>query len=309
VRLVFEGPGRVALQPDEVDPPGPDEVLIETECTLISTGTEVSVLHRRHDPASAWAGMQEFPFHPGYNHVGTVVAGPAEWVGVRVASHAPHASLVRWPAAELRRIPAGVGSGPAALAALAEVALNAVRRSPAGIGSRCAVLGLGLVGQLTARLLAVAGASVVWCSDPDPRRTALVPDRVPFRLGLPDSADVTFEASGHPAAMVEAGRVTRVGGTIAVVSSPSGPVDFDFHDACNRKSLTIVGSHYFSHPPAGQRWDARDNGECFLELVDRDPASYAPLISEELPIRDAPARYRTLLSDPPVAGVLLRWRQ
>jgi threonine dehydrogenase-like Zn-dependent dehydrogenase len=221
--------------------------------------------------------------------------------------------VVRWPADELRRIPGSAPSRAASLSTLAEVVLNAIRRSPVGIGSRCAVLGLGLIGQITCRMLAVAGASVAWCRDPDPRRSALVPSGVPFRVvddseQPPDSCDVTFEASGHPAAMSAAGRLTRDGGTISVVSSPTGPTTFDFHDACNQKSLTIVGSHYFSHPPAGQRWDARQNGECYLVLVERDPDLWTALISEEISASDAPARYSTLQSQPPVAGILIRWR-
>lgn len=313
-QIIFDGPGAIALRAQWVEPPSSDEVIIETECSLISTGTEVSVLLRNHEAGSAWAGMQQFPFQPGYSNVGTVVAAgdaAADWIGARVSSHAAHASVVRWPAAEVRRVPATVSSRTASLCTLAEVALNAVRRSPAGLGSHCAVLGMGLVGQLTSRLLAVAGASVVWCEDPDPRRLALVPRGVPFRATAEppaNSCDVAFETSGNPAAMSEASRLTREGGTIAVVSSPSAPSNFDFHDSCNRKSLSIVGSHYFSHPPAGQRWNAKENGEYFLELVERDADLWAGLITEEISPENAPGRYATLLSQPPEAGTIIRWR-
>lgn len=311
--IVFDGPGQVAVRDQEAEPPGDGDVVVETECSLISAGTETSVLHRSHGDGSAWGGMQVFPFKPGYSNVGVVVdagASARDWIGTRVSTHARHASYPRWAAGDVRRVPDGVPSATATLCTLAEVALNAIRRSPAGIGSRCAVLGLGLVGQIAARFLAVGGASVVHAYDPDPRRTALVPERAAFRVdGEPpaEEFDVVVEASGHPSAMEQAGRLTRVGGTIALVSSPSGPTTFDFHDACNRKSVTIVGSHYFSHPPAGRRWDARENGECFLELVARDPQLWAGLVTEEIPAADAPARYATMLTDPPVAGVVLRW--
>lgn len=51
--------------------PAADEVLIETERTLISVGSELAMLTETHQPDNL--PTDGFPIDPGYSNVGTVV--------------------------------------------------------------------------------------------------------------------------------------------------------------------------------------------------------------------------------------------
>src|SRR5215467_1566581 len=124
-RVVMPRPYEVTVETYDVSEPGPDQLLVETEASAISPGTELAVYTGIHqwlnDPTRTWP---RFPFVPGYSAVGRVAAlgdgvegfavgDRLVWPG-RHETHAllapadPHATI--WPIAE---------SVPAPVAALA----------------------------------------------------------------------------------------------------------------------------------------------------------------------------------------------
>src|SRR4051794_39553474 len=117
-RTVFSAPRQVVLEPQEIGSPGPGQVLLRTERTLISTGTELTALTGDFPPISRWADYIRYPFVPGYSNIATVLeAGDGVSnvkVGDRVASTAPHATYALHPAERLRLVPEGVESETAA---------------------------------------------------------------------------------------------------------------------------------------------------------------------------------------------------
>ena len=86
--------------------------------------------------------------------LGELAAGLA--VGDRVAcgggDYANHAECAYVPATLCARVPEGVGLDEAAFATVGAVALQGVRQSGVTVGDRVAVIGLGLVGQITVQL-------------------------------------------------------------------------------------------------------------------------------------------------------------
>ena len=127
---------------------GPDDILIETEYSLISAGTELAKL----------TGIQkvDYPFVPGNRSVGKVIAvGKAVDLfqpGHRVFSHTPHMSHAR--ATRLCvPIPAEVRPADSAIVGMALVAMTALRIGEVELGDRVAVIVLGMVGNLAAQLL------------------------------------------------------------------------------------------------------------------------------------------------------------
>ena len=48
------------------------QVLVQTRRTLISTGTELTILSGEFPKDGRWADCGKFPFIPGYDNVGTV---------------------------------------------------------------------------------------------------------------------------------------------------------------------------------------------------------------------------------------------
>lgn len=316
--ITFTAPGTVELLSADLDPTlAPGWLEVEAECSLVSPGTERSILYPPTAAGRVWQELGTFPYKPGYSHIGRVVraTGEAEDLcGRRVSTHSPHQSVIYCAADQARLVPETVAPEEASLCTLAEVALNAVRRAGCPLGARCAVLGLGLVGQLAALFLGVGGAEEVVVFDPVAERRMLAPQAPPFSVADSEDAiprarfDIVIEASGNPEAMTLGASLARTEGTIAVLSSPRAPVLFDFHDDCNRRSLNIVGCHYFSHPPEGARWTAHQNGDYFLSLLAQQRIAVRGLISEIVRPERAADKYTRLAGAAAAPGFLIDWR-
>ena len=104
----------------------------------------------------------------GYSAAGTVLEAGERTVGIspgdRVAiaggGFANHAEVDVVPHLLCAPTPQGVSDEDAAFATLGAIALHGFRRSAATVGATVAVIGLGLVGQLAARIALVAGCRV-----------------------------------------------------------------------------------------------------------------------------------------------------
>jgi 2-desacetyl-2-hydroxyethyl bacteriochlorophyllide A dehydrogenase len=223
--VLFTGVGTVAVGAVDVPEPGPGEVLIETICTAISPGTERRCLAGKQE------GAPPFPVVPGYSLTGRVIArgaGVERALGALVSTagtrrvdgagrlwggHIGHAVL---PESEVLTIPVGVSPADAALGRLAAIAYHGVLRARPLPHERVAVVGLGPIGLLAARLYRAAGCAVIGV-DPVPTRGARLtasggvwaPD-IDAALGLlPDGAQIVVDATGVPAVLADALRLAQ----------------------------------------------------------------------------------------------------
>jgi 2-desacetyl-2-hydroxyethyl bacteriochlorophyllide A dehydrogenase len=328
--VVFPEPERVQIEERDVDPPDATEVLVETKRTLVSTGTELTILSGEFPPGSNWDDY-EYPFRPGYNNVGRVIETGAEVsgldVGDRVATYGPHQEYVTADADHCRPIPGDVSDDEAAFFTIAEIVMNGIRRGRLDWGESATVYGLGLLGQLTVRLSSVAGARPVVGIDLANARLEHLPDT----LGVhgvnateedPESAvkelstdgalaDVVFELTGNPDAITGEFDVLRDQGRFVVLSSPRGPTTFDFHQQCNAPSYEIIGAHNRSHPDRAtprQPWTQHRHCALFFQYLAEGSLAVDSLVSHRIDCRDAPELYEVLLKDRTDAmGVLLEW--
>lgn len=331
--VVFTAPGQVVVEDRPLPVPAAGEVLIQTHRTLISTGTELTILNGQFPPQSRWADYGRFPFVPGYNHIGVVVeVGPEvdqAWLGRKVASYAAHTAYVLGRPSSLRQINREIPDEEAAFFTLAEIAMNGVRRGQVTWGETVAIYGLGLLGQLVARLCRLAGAGLIIGVDVAASRLARCP-RAPRMAALNPAegdlvskvqaltrgrlADVVFELTGNPEAIPGEFALLRRQGRMVLLSSPRGPTPlFDFHDLCNSPSHTIIGAHNSSHPARetpDQPWTQQRHAELFFALVADGELEVASLISHRLPCTEAPRIYTALLADRSQAmGVVLEWEE
>lgn len=161
-QVVFRGPHDVVLFEQELDESGlsDTEIVVETESSLISQGTEGAAYQGLMMPGGA---DQKYPQTPGYANVSRVIAvgsdtGPFK-VGDRVFSMARHSSHARINTATdlCVPVPDGLESHYAVFARLAMVSMSTLRTSTARLGDGAAVVGLGLVGNLAAQLCQIAG--------------------------------------------------------------------------------------------------------------------------------------------------------
>ena len=82
-QAVITEPFQVGIREVDLPDPGPQQILVRTEASAISPGTELAVYTGTHqwllDPKLPdW----KFPFRPGYSAAGTVVAVGGEVSGV-----------------------------------------------------------------------------------------------------------------------------------------------------------------------------------------------------------------------------------
>jgi predicted dehydrogenase len=174
---------------------GPTEVLVRSVASIISPGTEraVTALARssllaksrarpdlvrqvvrkaRAEGIAATATKvrsrlaEDLPL--GYSAAGLVVEVGTAVTGIRVgqlvatggAGKANHAEFQSVPGLLCAVVPDGVPAQDAAFVTVASIALHGLRLADAGPGSKVVVIGLGLVGQLAARLAMAAGCDV-----------------------------------------------------------------------------------------------------------------------------------------------------
>ena len=182
----------------------PGCVLVQTAASCISVGTELSGVRaanmplwkralRRPDQVRRVIEMvrtqglartqetvrshlaQAQPM--GYSLSGHVVAVGAGvddiFVGDRVAcagsQAAFHAEYAAVPRNLVVPVPDGVGDAEAATVALGAIALHGVRRAEPTVGETFVVIGLGIIGQLVARLLKASSVRTIG-ADPNPDR-------------------------------------------------------------------------------------------------------------------------------------------
>jgi 2-desacetyl-2-hydroxyethyl bacteriochlorophyllide A dehydrogenase len=328
--VVFTHPERVAVEMRAIPDPRPGEALIQTHLTLISAGTETTVLAGSHREGSVWGALASWPYVPGYSNVGTVLAVgegvDGAWIGRRVHSHGPHQAFALAPVDKMAAVPDSVADHDAVFTTLAKVAMNALRRGGVTWGECAVVTGLGILGQLATRLCLYAGVRPVFAVEPWQRRRGYLPvdDAVVPASGCDELlgerirarnvgrlADVVIEASGYPAAIPMAAALLAVRGRLVIASSPRGATMFDFHDLCNRQSLQIIGAHSLHHPlqeTPDTPWTSQRHGECFLDLLACGRISVEGMVSHQFRGVEASRAYAQLADDPGATmAVVLDW--
>jgi 2-desacetyl-2-hydroxyethyl bacteriochlorophyllide A dehydrogenase len=335
-QIVFERRGEVGL----VASPVPThvtgyEVLLRTECSLISPGTELAVLRGTHTGfATPDHPFARFPHRPGYSAVGRVEAAGSDVKGLfpgdRIVAWAPHAShvVVDTVKTAFARLPANVPSDEAALASLGAIALHGLRRSYLGMGDAGFVLGLGLVGLLTVQLATAAGVRPLAGADVIPNRLAKARE-LGLALAL-DASDATFveraraamggegaraviDSTGNPGAAASALRIAARDGRVVLLGSPHGLVELDLYSDVHARGVSLVGAHGSTMPAAplpGNPWTLAANWRLVVDLLSDGTLSAAPLISHRIPYSDAPRFYERLSKDPRgQLGVVVMWDQ
>ncbi len=292
------------------------------------------------------------PQTPGYSSAGTVIAvgegvtdmQPGDRVACAGAGYAVHAEMACIPRLLVARIPARdavmgneVPFDEAAFGTLGAVALHGVRTSEAKLGDLIAVIGLGLLGQLTVQLLKAAGCRVLGM-DIDPSRTdlarqmgahAAASSASAFRdlcneeshgVGV-DSVLITAETpSSDPVNL--AGAIARDRGVVVAV----GTVGMDIErKAYYEKELDFRVSRSYGpgrydaayeqkgrdYPIGYVRWTETRNMEAFGQFLAEKRIDIAPLITHRFPIERAQSAYDLITgrSSEPFLGVVIQYSQ
>ena len=328
--VVFEEPRKVLIKYRDLPKPSGKQILIETTMTLISTGTELTILSGDFPPKSAWAEYGRYPFIPGYSNVGIVVDKGEDVrdidIGDRVASTAPHSQYALISSENVVKIPDKVSDEEAVFHTIAIIVLNSVRLARISLGDCIVVMGVGLLGQFTIIFSKLCGGFPIIAVDLSEKRLKLakisgasktvigdnIYDKI-YELTERRLADIVFEVTGNPNVIPKAIKLLRPLGKFIVLSSPRGPTLLDFHDEVNRPSRIIIGTHNSSHPlyeTPYNPWTKRRNREIFFKLLENRIINIKHLISHRYWWMDADKAYSMLLKDRTQAmGVILKFKE
>ena len=261
----------------DVPPPArrPGELLVATRYSLISAGTERAAVEQGQTSLAAKArarpdlvrkvvdsardegiattyakvrGQLGEPRALGYSLAGVVLeapddspAGPGDLVACAGAGYASHAEIVSVPRLLCARVPAGVAPEDAAYATVGSIALHGVRLAEVGLGDVVAVIGLGLVGQMTLELLRAAGC-VALGSDLDQGRVALARE-----AGFYATTD-TGELEAETRRLTDGRGADGV--LVTAASSSSAPLALATTVARERSVVCVVGDVALESPRA-----------------------------------------------------------
>ncbi len=244
-------PGRGEIRAEALHAPGDGEARVRTLASGISRGTEALVFAGRVPPsqhavmrAPLMAGAFPFPVKYGYSAVGLTDAGE------RVFVLHPHQDIFVAPAAMCIAVPDAVPTPRAVLAANMETALNVIWDAAPLVGERILVIGAGVVGLLTASLLARIPAARVTVVDIDAGRAALA-QRFGCAFAAPDAAPAEQELIVHASGSAEGLRLalSRAAFEARIIEAswfgdalPAVPLGEAFHARRLRIIASQVGS-------------------------------------------------------------------
>ncbi len=305
--LWYIGGGRAELRRETLPERREGEAVVRALYSGVSRGTESLVFSGRV-PASEYERMRSpqmggafpFPVKHGYALVGEVEDGPADLVGRTVFALHPHQSRAVLPVEALIPVPESVPARRAVLAANMETALNATWDAGVLPAMRIAVVGAGVVGCLVARLCARLPGAAVTLVDVNPARADIA-----RRLGVdfampgdvPHGRDLVFHASGRGEGLATAIEIAGQEASIVELSwYGEGKTETPLGGAFHARRLRIVSSQVGAvAPPMRARISHRERLAAALALLD-DPALDC-LLSETVPLADAPARLPKIFAD------------
>jgi predicted dehydrogenase len=266
------------------------------------------------------------PMPLGYSSAGVIVALGKNMRGFRVGqrvacaglNYAVHAEYNVVPRNLLTPIPRKVDFESAAFTTLAAIAMQGFRLAEPQIGENVAVIGMGLLGLLTAQIARAAGCRVLGI-DVDPAKVRLASSldlEAAARQGA-ESAAQTFTASrGFDAVIIcaatssndpveLAGAIARDRGRVVA----TGAVGLNIpRKVYYEKELSFINSRSYGpgrydpsyeengvdYPLGYVRWTEGRNMESALQLMAEGQLKVQPLISHRIPIEDAAHAYEII---------------
>lgn len=213
----------------------------------------------------------------GYSAAGIVVGLGEEVEGFSLgdrvacagAGIANHAEWIDVPVNLAVKIPEGMGTAEASTVTLGAIALQGVRRAAPTLGEVFVVIGLGILGQLTAQMLAANGCRVIGVD--------LDAARINAALGLGLTAGINPKDENYIATIHRYSDGLGADGVIITAASPSHQIISEAMQACRRKGrVVLVGDVGLNL----QRADFYRKELDFLISTSYGPGRYDPLYEE-----------------------------
>ena len=245
---------------------GENEILVQTSCSLISSGTERMLINFGESNLLQKAGKNpervkevfnkvvidgpflaydavskklEEPIPLGYCNVGKVIKkgkGVSDFeLGDRVVSNGSHAEYVKINNNLCAKIPNEVTDEDASFTILSSIGLQGIRLAKPTLGETFVVCGLGLIGLLTAQLLKANGCNVFGL-DLDPKKTKLAQS-----LGI-KSLNSNNEKETLSWCMSLTNNIGVDGFIITTATKSNSPIDIASQSCRKRGRIILIGT-------------------------------------------------------------------
>ena len=327
--VVFPKPNQVAIWDMDAPDPGPDQVGIRTVYSGVSQGTERWSFTGRY---GHWDKdyAAHYPCSPGYQAAGVVDAVGSNVSDLQIGDHvfapgtrflnpghhydgpctAAHSGYLVASRADVTKVDPGVDLAGASLYHMAGVSRHGVRLAKVQQGDLVVVIGLGMIGQMSAQAARRVGARVI-AADLIPMRIELAAKHSADRVvdankesledvvheEAPSGADVVIDTTGDHRIFGRCLGLIHREGRIAMQGYYPEPIAIDFHPThLQRPTVTF---------PCG--WEDQFNGELADDMAS-GRISIEPLITHRIPFRDAAAAYQLVVEHPEQSlGMVLSW--
>jgi len=361
--------GEMSIQEVPIPAATIGDLLIHTNASLVSAGTERALVHfsqqnllqkARSRPDMVRQVIEkdqrdgllttmdtvrtrlDTPMALGYSSSGVVLDMGKGCGDIQIADrvacagfgYAVHAEVVSVPRNLVVPVPDGVSDEEAAFTTLGAIALQGVRQVGPQLGDNVAVIGLGLLGQLTLQLLKANGCRVFGV-DLDVARVALArelgidqaalrPDAEEAGMFFThnrgfDSVLITADtASNDP--LILAGELARDKGAVVAIGAVGMEIprklyymkELDFRLSRSYgpgRYDPQYEEHGVDYPYGYVRWTENRNMQAFLNLLATGQVRVAPLITHRYPIEQAETAYQLITGqlNEPFLGVVLTY--
>ena len=331
IKVVFPEKKQIELMEADIPELRPNEALVETIVSQISTGTEMTRLEGEVEAGTALSGGIKYPLFPGYSNVGKIIAIGADvdpsMMGKRVLTAARHEKYAVRPVdQDMIEIPDDVDSEEAVFGTLGCVAMASIRNAQIRPGDTVAVYGAGMVGQLVARLAKIAGALNVFVADVSDYRLSMLPEDKCFHkvntakedmvevlrsTGKKELARVVFEATTVPALVEKELQCVQPQGRFVLTSSMRSKATVDLEFISNRGISVVSGANWTVHTPVAvprDPWTRSADTRYYIDLLSSKEISMKGTITHRASYKDAVSMYQMLMKDRTQAlSVLLNW--
>jgi len=263
----------------------------------------------------------------GYSSAGTVLASrdtlgrfkPGDRVACGGGGYAVHAGIVTVPQNLVAKVPDGVGLNAAAFTTLGAIAMQGVRQANPQLGEFVCVIGLGLLGQITAQILRANGCQVFGVDTAESMaalaaQTSCHAARTRSDQGLESASTAFTGGHGFDAVIITAAtqsadpvelatEILRHKGVMVIVGAVPMNIPREPHFYKKELQLKIScsygpGRYDPKYEEEGQdypygyvRWTENRNMEAFLKLLECRSVDVQPLVTHVLDIDQADRAY------------------
>lgn len=274
------------------------------------------------------------PIPLGYSNTGVVIGlgkGVSGFLlGDRVASNGHHAEIVSVPQNLVAKVPASVSDDEAAFTVIGAIGLQGIRLAAPTFGETIVVIGLGLIGQITAQLLKANGCRVIGL-DYEVDKLELAKSSGIIAANPADTDPVKLVQSltneiGADAVLITAsnksndiiaqaanmsrkkGRIVLVG----VIGLELNRSDFFEKELSFQVSCSYGPGRYdpayeqkgADYPIGYVRWTEKRNFEAVLEAMSSKQLNVLPLITERIPLQNYASVYNNMSGSKSIASIL-----